>query len=118
MSDNRPCFVGLTVRNYEACIRFYCDAMGVPLKPGEEYAHQECSWRNPYFHFAIFPLTAKQPFLAFAVDDVDEAHKRAVAAGAKVVHGPEELPWGRAAQYVDPEGNLVSLVELPIAKPG
>ena len=111
MSEKRPCFVGLTVPKYQECVRFYRDAMDIPLKPGEEYVHQECSWHNPYFHFAIFPVGSEHPLLSFWVDDIQGGHERAVANGARVVHGPKRLPWGLTAEYLDPEGNRVSLVQ-------
>lgn len=113
MATNRPCFIGLTVRNYNECVRFYRDALGIPLKHGEDYEHHECSWHKPYIHFAIFPAPSDQAGLSFWVDDLEEAHKRAVEAGARVLHAPRDFPWGRTAEYLDPEGNRVSLVEGP-----
>ena len=112
MSESRPCFAALRVRDPEACARFYRDAIGIPLHPDEANTHHEYSWDEPYFHFAIFPADAEQPALAFAVGDLDAAHKRAVAAGATVVYPPKQQPWGRTARYVDPDGNQVELTDL------
>jgi PhnB protein len=40
------------------------------------------------------------------VDKVDEVYERAVAAGAKSVHGPQEMEYGeRAATVIDASGN-------------
>ena len=58
-----------------ASARFYCEAFGVDLESGE---------------------------IAFEVDDLEEAHVRAVAAGAEVV---------RPGVYKDPAGNVVTLRE-------
>jgi predicted RNase H-like nuclease len=45
--------------------------------------------------------------VAFEVDDLEEAHRRAVAAGAQVVREPAE----GSATYLDPDGNVVLLTE-------
>ena len=113
MSEIRPCFVALRVRDLEASARFYRDALGVPLHPDEEGTHHEYSWHEPYFHFALFPAEPEEPGLGFAVDDIDAAHERAVAAGATVVEPPRQQPWGRSARYRDPAGNQVELTDLP-----
>lgn len=44
------------------------------------------------------------------VDDIDEAARRAHAAGASIVAPPQEMPWAeRVAQIRDPDGFLVYL---------
>lgn len=57
--------------------------------------------------------------IAFTTDDVAAALDRAVAAGARLVQAPEDMPWGQTVAYVaDPEGVLVELctpVSLPPA---
>lgn len=75
--------VGLHVRDAAAAARFYREAFGVELR-------QE---------------------LAVEVDDLGEAHARAVAAGAEVLSEPD----GGAATYRDPDGNLVTLTQRPRA---
>jgi predicted enzyme related to lactoylglutathione lyase len=50
--------------------------------------------------------------IGFVVDDVAEAHRVAVAAGAEVIHGPrEEGNWGSTARYRDFDGNVISLTQ-------
>jgi uncharacterized glyoxalase superfamily protein PhnB len=39
------------------------------------------------------------------VDDLDAHHRRAVDAGAAVLRGPEDLPFGRLYTAADPEGH-------------
>ncbi len=112
MTDNRLCFVSIRTKNLDASAHFYKEILGIHIHPGEEYPHYECSWNDPYLHFAIFPSDAKQPLLAFAVDNLEHTHKRVVAAGAEVVSAPMQETWGRSAEYRDPDGNIVSLVEL------
>jgi predicted RNase H-like nuclease len=53
-----------------------------------------------------------RPELEIEVDDLVAAHAQAVAAGAEVVREPH----GGAATYRDPDGNVVTLIELVRAK--
>ena len=68
----------LFVRDVAASARFYRDAFGIEVHEGQE--------------------------IAFEVDDLDEAHARAVAAGAEVV---------RPGFYRDPDGNVITLTQRP-----
>ncbi len=48
--------------------------------------------------------------LAFATEDVNAALERALAAGATLVQGATEMPWGQTISYVcAPEGTLVEI---------
>ncbi|WP_229672462.1 VOC family protein [Citricoccus zhacaiensis] len=48
------------------------------------------------------------------VDDIDEATRRAHAAGGAIVAPPQEMPWvERVAQIRDPDGFLVYLGSGP-----
>ena len=49
--------------------------------------------------------------VGFRVDDIDEAHAAAVAAGAEVLHEPRPEPWGTSARYRDPDGNVIELTQ-------
>ena len=117
----RLVFVALRVRDLEASARFYRDAIGIPLREAggfDEETHREYSWTDgAYLHFALFPATPESETrcveLAFHVDDVDDAHTRALAAGAAVASMPQDQPWGRTAGYRDPDGNVVALTQRP-----
>ncbi|WP_354685660.1 glyoxalase superfamily protein [Cupriavidus necator] len=51
------------------------------------------------------------PDLSIEVDDVDEAHRRMVAAGVAIEYGPADEPWGVRRFYVrDPFGRLVNIL--------
>ncbi len=53
--------------------------------------------------------------IALVTDDVAAAVKRAVAAGAALVHEPMDMPWGQTIAYVgDLNGFLVELC-TPVA---
>jgi predicted enzyme related to lactoylglutathione lyase len=80
--------------------------------------HAATSWTDGAFiHFALYESkdgrTTSGAQVTFRVEDLDEAHRRAVAAGAEVVHEPKLQPWGRSARYGDPDGNIVELTEAP-----
>ena len=61
-------------------------------------AGEECSHRPAAFE------------IAFVTDDVAAAVAQSVAAGATLVRGPTEKPWGQTVAYVrDPDGILVEL---------
>jgi predicted enzyme related to lactoylglutathione lyase len=48
--------------------------------------------------------------LAFATDDVPAALERALSAGAALVQGATDMPWGQTISYVRaPEGTLVEI---------
>lgn len=54
--------------------------------------------------------------IAFVVDDVPAALDRAVAAGAKLVQAPQDMPWGQTVAYVaDMDDFLVELC-TPVAE--
>jgi predicted enzyme related to lactoylglutathione lyase len=115
----RLVFVALRVRDLEASVRFYRDAIGIPLREAggiDEETHREYSWTDgSYLHVALFRATLEvkthRVELAFYVDDVDAAHARAVAAGADVASTPRDQSWGRTACYHDPDGNVVGLTQ-------
>lgn len=43
------------------------------------------------------------------VDDLEAGVARATAAGAKLLHGPADVPGGRIAQFIDPQGAAFAL---------
>jgi len=48
--------------------------------------------------------------IALVTDDVPFAVDRAIAAGARLVQSPQDMPWGQTVAYVaDPDGFLVEL---------
>lgn len=52
------------------------------------------------------------PLLSVEVDDLDEALRRAQAAGAPIVYGPAVEPWGVRRFYVrDPLGNTLNILQ-------
>lgn len=130
MSTTEPRIVAtiLTVSDLDRSLALYRDAFGLVLDlrdheggdhglgdPWTSGAHAVGSWTDGApAHFALYqcrhgPSTGAQ--VAFLVDDVAAAHRRALAAGACVLHGPRSEPWGWSARYRDPDGNVVELTQ-------
>ena len=120
--DGRIVAVVLEVADLERSAALYREAFGVALKAPDDHAgddrwisgrHCATSWTDGAFlHFALYeakeaPTTRAQ--IGIAVPDLDDAHARAVAAGARVLHEPKAQPWGRSARYADPDGNVIEL---------
>jgi predicted enzyme related to lactoylglutathione lyase len=54
---------------------------------------------------------APVPDISIEVDDVDEAHRRAVAAKAEIIHALADEPWGVRRFFVrDPLGRVVNVL--------
>jgi predicted RNase H-like nuclease/catechol 2,3-dioxygenase-like lactoylglutathione lyase family enzyme len=116
MGETRLVFVALHVRDFAASAWFYREAFGVEFESGQPpEPHAEVSWQEgAYLHLALFPPNphvTQNVRIGFHVDDLDDAHARAVAARAEVLHEPREEPWGRTSAYHDPDGNVVTLTE-------
>ena len=116
VGETRLVFVALHVRDFAASAWFYREAFGVEFESGQPpQPHAEVSWREgAYLHLAFFPPdpgVTENVEIGFHVDDLEDAHARALAAGAEVVREPRDEPWGRTAPYRDPDGNLVTLTQ-------
>jgi len=126
MSDIRPSFLALFVRDLQTSARFYAEAVGLPLHRGADNEapddpwlageHASVSFRDGgYFHFALFERApgseTVRAQLGFSVGDIESAHARMSAAGARMLHPPRNEAWGTTARYEDPDGNCVSLTQ-------
>jgi predicted enzyme related to lactoylglutathione lyase len=113
--------IELHAEDVPALAAFYRDVIGIDLSPGDEEAtHFETSWGSwgspDFVFFAVQPVlpgraatTGAQ--IGFEVADLTAVHEKVVAAGGTVFEPPTERPWGSAATYVDPAGNLVQLTQ-------
>lgn len=118
---------GLLVNDMRKMIRFYRDVLGFEIKEAEDTS-------NVYLvkDETLFLLYGRKDFekmtsrryeyvkglnghseIALYVDtfeEVDQAFKEAVAAGAEPVLEPTTEPWGQRTCYIaDPEGNLIEI---------
>jgi lactoylglutathione lyase len=122
-------YVILFVADVEASIGFYRDLLGLPFKFEERgYAEFDTEGaRFGLFDRRLLPdligrdATGGGPCgeVLFLVEDVDREHERLRAAGADILTGPVDRPWGhRTLHLVDPDGNVVELAqEIPRAVP-
>lgn len=110
----------LFVADLENTAAFYRDVVGIDLgldDEGPDAPHYEGWWDatedRDYLYLAFWgePDAAKRTRLSvgFLVNDLDVVHARAVAAGISVLIPPGESPYGRRAEYLDPDGNRVSV---------
>ena len=118
---------GLLVNDMGKMIRFYRDVLGFEIKEAEDTT-------NVYLvkDGTLFLLYGRKDFekmtsrryeyvkglnghseIALYVDtfeEVDQAFKKSVAAGAEPVLQPTTEPWGQRTCYIaDPEGNLIEI---------
>ncbi len=117
--------VVLTTDDLDAAVALYRDGFGLDLHladhEGDEVfttgAHAATSWTDGAFiHFALYAAkagvaTTHGAQVGFRVADLEVAHARAVAAGARVIHGPTPQPWGRSARYYDGDDNVIELTQ-------
>lgn len=116
--------VVLTVADLDRSMALYRDGFGLDLHIGDHDGddpwtsgrHAATSWTDGAFtHFALYATkdgsTTSGAQIAFRVDDLEQAHGAALAAGAQVLHGPIVQPWGRSARYGDPDGNVIELTQ-------
>jgi lactoylglutathione lyase len=115
MPDNSPLFrkvdcVRLPVADLESGLAFYRDALG-----------HELNWRTatsaglrmPSSDAEIVIHTEGQPpEVDPLVDSVEEAARRFLAAGGRVVAGPFDIAIGRCAVVADPWGNELVMLDM------
>jgi predicted enzyme related to lactoylglutathione lyase len=119
---NRLVTVVLEVSDLDRSMALYQDGFGLHLHLADHDGddrwtsgkHAATSWTGGAFmHFALYAAkdgsVTTRAQIAFQVDDLDAAHRRATAAGAEVVHEPKAQPWGRSARYRDFDGNIIEL---------
>lgn len=110
----RPAIVPyLSYADAHAAIRFLADAFGLEVVqsydgPDGQLVHAEMRHGNGILMLGGAPARAAgaSPGIYLVVGDVDAHHAAAVAAGAEVVHGPQDTEFGtRRWRARDPEGH-------------
>jgi lactoylglutathione lyase len=128
-SPRRVDYVILYVDDLAASVAFYRDAAGLSFKFAENgYAEFETEGTR----FALYErarlgdligldAARKRPGaeVAFLVEDVDREAERLKAAGAAILSGPVDRPWGhRTLHVMDPDGHVVEFAqEIPRSAP-
>jgi predicted enzyme related to lactoylglutathione lyase len=113
----------ILVKDVDASYRFYKDLIGLAIDapagdgPSDErHVHAQFGSRDDESSFMLTIQAAGRDApaparIGFRVDDVDAMHERLTRAGTPVQRAVEDKPWGRSAVYLDPDGNVVSLIE-------
>lgn len=111
------CWNELATTDHEAALRFYSELFGWSLMESMDMGPM-----GSYLIYGkggaplggMFRKPAEMPVAAWVyyvhVDGLDAAIERATSRGAKLVHGPVEVPGGdRIAQLTDPQGAFFAL---------
>jgi lactoylglutathione lyase len=124
-------YVILYVSDLSASVRFYRDVLGLPFK-FEDRGYAEFSTGGA--RFGLFDRRLLPDLIGSAseqapggpsgevlilVDDVDTEYDRLSSAGARILSGPVDRPWGhRTLHLADLDGNVVEIAqEIPRAVP-
>lgn len=118
----------LYVQDLEASIRFYRDIVGIPFKFSEhgyaEFAAGAVKL-GLYQRTRLPELIGREPSdgpageILVPVESADTEAERFRAAGAEILSGPVDRPWGhRTVHVLDPDGNVVELAQaIPRERP-
>ena len=116
-------YVILFVADLGRSVAFYRDVVGLPFKlHGDGYAEfaTQGARFGLYERGRLPELTGRDPGgpggpggeVVFLVEDVDGEAERLRAAGAVILKGPVDRPWGhRTLHLEDPDGFVVELAE-------
>jgi catechol 2,3-dioxygenase-like lactoylglutathione lyase family enzyme len=101
------------VRDLDAARAWYIGHLGLKLEfevPGRRtVALQDDAGFTLFLDETAGEVAADGVVLTFQVDDVEETHRRLVAAGVSFVAPPERRFWGYGAELRDPDAHLVLL---------
>jgi len=106
----------LAVSNLAKAVVFYEEILGLNKKyEYESYAGFQCGG----VEIGLRPGRKKKGFLEdapsieFLVDDVDAVYQTLKSKGVKFVEEPHDEPWGgREAAFLDPDGNLLEIMQI------
>jgi lactoylglutathione lyase len=120
---DRVGYVILFVADLERSVAFYRDVIGVPFRlQGDGYVEfaTDGTRFGLYERNRLDELTGQDATdpgrpggeVVFLVEDVDAEAERLGAAGATILKGPVDRPWGHRTLHVeDPDGFVVELAE-------
>ena len=100
--------VQIPVPDLEAGLRFYRDGLGLELK----WRHATQAGLRLGDTELVLQTERPEPETDFLVDSAEEAVRRVMAAGGRVLAGPLDIPVGRLAVVGDPFGNSLVLLDL------
>ena len=102
-------------------VAFYRDIFGLPLRfESPEWTEFETPGSTLALHLADGPATPSQSMapagqcqLGFSVEDINAFHQEMIAKGVNCLQPPEEEDFGTLAEYADPDGLPISVLEQP-----
>jgi lactoylglutathione lyase len=110
----------LLTTNMKKSIKFYKDTLGLPIKT------KSADWTEFFSDGTVLALhPAKKKYklragpnmlIGFMVNDLDDLIKQLKRKKVKFFKKPKEEPFGKHAIILDPDGHLISIVQLK-AKP-
>ena len=98
----------------DATREFFADLLGWTYDPGAVPGYTFVDTGVPgALYTAISPLQGDSDLVTFfiAVDDIDDAVKRAAELGGRVVQEPQRIPGVAFALIADPQGHVVGLTQ-------
>ena len=131
--EGRVSQVTLVVRNQDKALEFYTTQVGFEKKtdvtPPGSYRWVTVGPKGQDLELALWELDApvdpaqkerskhwapgKAPPIALRVADCRKTYEELRARGVEFLESPKEYPWGTAATFKDPDGNLFSLAQPP-----
>jgi predicted enzyme related to lactoylglutathione lyase len=104
---------------FEAMARFYRDRLGLtPRTSKSDFINFD--WGGVRLSVSVHDRVrgaSRDPFrimVNLAVDDIRAVHARLAGAGVGFTRPPETEDWGgQVASFLDPDGNLIQLMQLP-----
>jgi catechol 2,3-dioxygenase-like lactoylglutathione lyase family enzyme len=104
---------------FEAMARFYRDRLGLtPRTSKPDFINFD--WGGVRLSVSVHDRVrgaSHDPFrimVNLAVDDIRAVHARLADAGVTFTRPPETEDWGgQVASFLDPDGNLIQLMQLP-----
>ncbi len=104
----------ITSDRMEECREFYAGFLGFDVGMDMGWVMTFVSPTNPTAQVTLFradPSGGLQPQLSIEVDDVDEAHARAIQRGLRIVYPLTDEPWGVRRFFVaDPNDVVINVL--------
>ena len=113
----------LLVSDMKRSIKFYKDTLGLTLKSKSK------DWTEFFKDGTVLALhpgskklrpKSKKPkigvLVAFKVISMDEAYKELKRKRVKIMKEPKEEDFGKHAVILDPDGYMISIIELKLSK--
>ena len=109
------------VENQDEAIEFWGERVGFEIRGdlpmGAEARWVEMAPPGAETCVVIYPKSMmkdwaeRKPSLVFECEDIRKTHEEMAGRGVEFSQEPREMPWGRFAIFLDPEGNWYGLRE-------